>query len=57
MDRILFVIKDELPKAVVDDIYQPLSNLKHVRSLSDMVAFFLIVSARGSNMKVLIIIF
>lgn len=44
MDRVLYLIKDELPKEVVKVIYQPLSQLKNVRSISDMVAFVLIVS-------------
>lgn len=47
MNRVPFVIKVDFPKKVVDEIYRPLGKLKAVRNIQDMVAFFLIVSARG----------
>lgn len=57
MDLILFVIKDQLPKDVVDNIYEPLNELKAVRNILDMIAFVLIVSTRVSNTTVHVIFF
>ncbi|XP_037044485.1 uncharacterized protein LOC119080315 [Bradysia coprophila] len=42
MDRVLFIIKDDLPKNVLGKIWQPLSKIKNVRHIQDMTAFFLI---------------